>query len=315
MVGTERSEAKFAIKYDGPALENHTMNAKDLGPALLAISSLCQEANRVLTGENAEVEVQVKAAGEGSFEIGFELVQYVTAVAPLLLEKGRPTANDILELLGLSTHPGVSGLLGFLKWKKGRPIEKEESFSDDHGKKLSRVSTRGRDNTTIVNQGVINMFHDLLVRKAQRQLLAPLEADGITKFYIRDNKGQTSSEVDENEVVEGYFDVTPDEVGLTDKLSLPQEIEAFLILRAPVFKAEKKWQFVYGNQTIFALILDEKFNDKVFNKGERFGVSDRFLVKLCITQSLLPSGNIHNDYQITKVIKTIQGPNQQELPL
>ena len=69
------------------------MNAKDLGPALLAISSLCQEANRVLTGEDANVEMQVTATGEGSFEIGLELVQYATAVAPLFLETGRPTAN------------------------------------------------------------------------------------------------------------------------------------------------------------------------------------------------------------------------------
>lgn len=88
-----RSEAKFSIKYDGPALADHTMNAKDLGSALLAISSLCQEANRVLTGEDANVEVQVTATGEGSFEIGLELVQYATAVAPLFLETGRPTAN------------------------------------------------------------------------------------------------------------------------------------------------------------------------------------------------------------------------------
>ena len=37
--------------------------------------------------------MQVTATGEGSLEIGFGLVQYATAAAPLFLETGRPTAS------------------------------------------------------------------------------------------------------------------------------------------------------------------------------------------------------------------------------
>ena len=47
--------------------------------------------------------------------------------------------------------------------------------------------------------------------------------------------------------------------------------------------------------------------------GERFGVGDRFRVRLCLSQVLLPNGKIRNDYEIIKVIETTEGPKQLDL--
>ena len=53
--------------------------------------------------------------------------------------------------------------------------------------------------------------------------------------------------------------------------------------------------------------------NRVFVSGERFGVGDIFRVRLCLTQVLLPNGKIRNDYEITKVIETTEGPKQLDL--
>ena len=55
----------FSIKYDGPALASHQMDVRELAPALIALSSLLEEANRALYPESAEVRVNVNVAAAG----------------------------------------------------------------------------------------------------------------------------------------------------------------------------------------------------------------------------------------------------------
>ena len=303
-------------KYDGPALATHTINARDLGTALLAISDLCQGANRVLTGEDAKVEVRVEVTGEGCYEIVFKLIQYVEAVAPLFLEAGRLTAKEILELLGLYASPSVVGLLNFSKWRKGRPIIKEETVisRNDSGDINVQVTVLGDNNkidSIIIDKRVNHLDHDYPVREAQKDLLSPLRANVITNFSSRGEDNPVPVEVTDSEVAEGYFKT--EEFDLTET-PVP-DIETSLTLRAPVFKRGAKWQFLFEGQFIYALILDEKFNDKVFEKGERFGADNRFRVKLRIKQSLSNKGKIQNNYEIIEVIEEILGPESPELPL
>jgi len=52
--------AHFSIKYDGPALASHQMDVRELAPALMALASLLEEANREIYPEGSEVRVQVK---------------------------------------------------------------------------------------------------------------------------------------------------------------------------------------------------------------------------------------------------------------
>ena len=53
------SRATFTIAYDGPALTNHTMDVRDLAPAMLAVGQLCDAANVVLNGERSKIQVHV----------------------------------------------------------------------------------------------------------------------------------------------------------------------------------------------------------------------------------------------------------------
>ena len=82
-----------------------------------------------------------------------------------------------------------------------------------------------------------------------------------------------------------------------------------------MFKRGAKWQFFHESGFVYASILDEKFNDKVLKKGERFGAGDQFKVKLRITQTSSDKGTIKNIYEVIEVIEEIPGPRPQELPL
>ena len=62
----------FSIKYDGPALATHQMDVRELAPALIALSSMLEEANRALYSDSAEVRVNVN----GSFNLETAVDRY-----------------------------------------------------------------------------------------------------------------------------------------------------------------------------------------------------------------------------------------------
>ena len=297
-MSSTKSTSRFAINYDGPILKDHTMNARDLAPTLLAISDLCQEANNALGGEDSNVEVRVRATGEGSFDLLLEAVQLVSPLTPLLLEAGKPSARDMFEL--------VTWLVEFFKRKRGRSVTEEKIIPSKEGDIHYELRFEGDNNTVIINQAQKDIIHNYKARKGQHRLLSPLKVSGITAFSIRDmekdEEQQTTIRVTETEFEEGYFDVVPIEIGLADELIPPQEIPASLILQSAVFKRGRAWEFFYGTEKIFARILDEKFNEEVFEGTKRFGRGDRFRVTLRITQNQLANGNIRNSYEILKVL-------------
>jgi hypothetical protein len=44
-------EERFLLKYEGPALVDHTIDVTDLAPALLGLSELIDEANHVINSD------------------------------------------------------------------------------------------------------------------------------------------------------------------------------------------------------------------------------------------------------------------------
>src|SRR3954447_24454092 len=74
---TMGSSTGLLVAYDGPALKDHTIDVRDLAPALLGAGALFEEANRVLNADRASVRVRVRASREGSFQIDLQIVQTI----------------------------------------------------------------------------------------------------------------------------------------------------------------------------------------------------------------------------------------------
>ncbi len=117
----DNSQAHLDMVFDGPALADGSMNVRDLAPAMMAVGSFFEAANRITNGERTSVSVNVRATSAGSFQVFFEVVQNLEAVDVLRADIGDflTTANALKALL-IGGGGLASGIFALIKWLRGR---------------------------------------------------------------------------------------------------------------------------------------------------------------------------------------------------
>lgn len=117
------SHAEFELTYDGPAVEDGSMDVRDLAPALLAVGQFIEAANRVVHGDNATAKVQVRTVSPGSFHIGFDIgVSFLQSMRDMLAgpeatAAAKSNSNYVRLRRGgrtLQAHQIHEGTLGFI---------------------------------------------------------------------------------------------------------------------------------------------------------------------------------------------------------
>lgn len=292
---TMSSTAEFAIAYDGPALKDGIMDVMDLGPALVSFGNLFIDANEVLNGDRAgSVNVQVKATSVGCFDIVFEVVQTAIETAILI------PPERVLELLGLT---GSGGLLGYLKWKRGRKIIEQGHTIDGDGNRSVNIKVEGNNNVINLPMNVYKLASDRHVRRHQRDILNPLKDEGITELQTRTPYSHEPVQVvTDEEVQRGHFRVVASEVGGNDETHV-ETFETELILVSPVFARKGKWAFEYKDENISADVSDTAFLDGVLTNDKRFGAGDLFRVLLRKSRVVKSDGNTRINYEIVRVLE------------
>ena len=106
------SKATAIIRYDGPALAEHSMDVSDLAPALLGLSEIAKIANQKINGEQSSVKVFISVDTEQKcFQFNIEIAQTLLQQVSLILHNEHvATAKDIANGLALSVprHTGFS---------------------------------------------------------------------------------------------------------------------------------------------------------------------------------------------------------------
>lgn len=308
-------KAYFHIVYDGTALENNEMDIKELAPALLAISEVLEETNRLYNCGRAEIAVNVK----GSFKtgcFGFDLsvtqnfLHNLFNLFNLLKTDDIVAGATLLGYLGFISATTIGfgkGLLQVVKWLQNRKITKIEMNTDN------KATIYVDKDSYIVEKEIIELLKSYKIRKAiELAVVVPLEKDGIDSFACT---GQLSADQTDKFVVikkeeSKYFIAPEPEDEVIEEHTYITSLQAVSV----VFQEKNKWRFSDGTNTFFAEINDIVFAQKVQNNDISFAKNDIFKVELHTKQTLTAKG-IKTEYIVNKVIGHRSAARQLQLPI
>lgn len=307
------TKQSFQIFYDGPALISHEMDVRDLAPALVAVSDLFEETNKVLYGDKTKVQVNVKGSFKaGTFHVDFNLSQdVIQQVADLFNISRDASAQMILTVLGIPTvgvvangtlNLGKMGLMQFIKWLKNRKIKTIERQTEGGSLKITVD-----DETIETYPEVIDLFRNIKVRRSLEVIVnKPLSREGIDVFAFKNIENNTEEKVEKQDAQ--LFE-TPE---VQDEQLEDEVYETDVQLTLISFKEGNKWKFTDGNVEFMASVNDEEFVQKVQDSKASFSKDDILKVKIRKRKWIGDTG-IKSDYEIEKVIS--HRPSNKQIPL
>lgn len=304
------SYEKFNVLYDGEALRNNEMNVQTLAPALYAFGTLLEEANAAINGSRAKVSVNVKASFKtGCF--GIELNTFVSLVdlsKSLFTSENIATAKNLLEWLGLVwgtagiTKYTGKGLIGLIKWLRSRKISKIETVGDETFKVYVG------DEYYETEKQVLWLYQNHKIHEAFKDVLSPLEQEGIDEFAVTDLE-QTSRFMVIKETEVPFFEPPKEE----DEILADDEVKMNLQVVSLSFEGNYKWRFSDGNSIFNADVEDERFLRLVQSGEVAFAKGDIIKARLHKLQ-YIKGENMKTEYRILEVLEHRHGAPQMKLP-
>jgi hypothetical protein len=291
------NRASFIICYDGEALKYHEMDVRDLGPALMSLGQLFDEANKILNGNEVTIKVHVKAHSEGSFQISFEVVQSIVSKISTFLNSDFIATALILKELILS---GRCGLFWFIERLKGKYPNKITDLKN--GMFLIEIENEKFE----VPLELLKLYRDVSVRTATARVLKPLENEGVDVFIAKDGEMELTR-VEKESL--SYFTIPE----IQDEKVFESEHDAAYSIVSLVFQKDRKWKLSDGNSTISVSIEDEDFLKKVDNNLISFTKGDVLLCHVKAIQYKTNSG-LRTEYTVLKVKEHMPIIKQTSLP-
>jgi hypothetical protein len=273
---------------------------------LLALSDLMDAASQALYGHKVKATVEVKASFKtGSFGIDLGLLQgWLERVVDMFAGKEMSAfanAGALLAALGFAGHKTRKGLVGVLKWLRGRIISRIEATDDG-----ARILTEDGDALEI-ELAVLTLLRDRTVREELVRTLAPLEREGIT--IVAFGTDTEITETVDREAAAWFAPPAPqDELLLDDTRKM-----AFSIVSL-AFKEDNKWRLHDGAATIHATIDDAEFLARVDQNLEVFAKGDVLLCMVRVRQ-WQTLGGARTEYVVERVMEHRQAARQIPLPL
>lgn len=283
----------FSIKYDGPALADHQMDVRELAPALIALSEMLEQANKAAFPNAAEVRVNVQGNFKGgSFGVDLIAVQSMAQqIVSLFAGPEATAAANLLAILGGIGLIGSGGLIGVIKWLRGR---KPSAIRFEGDKTIFELRTAEAVESFEVDLVAGKLYQSRIVRQSLAKVIKPLERDGIDVFASgRDGATEaivTKADVNAFEMAASEADIVSDTVSAS----------VLLQIESAVFKEDNKWRFSDGATPFFAEIADPDFVARINSGDERFGKGDVLVVDLRRIQSITDNG-LKLEYLIEKV--------------
>jgi hypothetical protein len=294
------------IAYDGPILQDGTMDVRELAPALLSVGELLQGANRVLNGERANLAVKVRSDFKsGSFDVDLELLVGVAQQVALAVWPTIYSAKQIAEWVGFTTGTQLS-VFGLLKLLRGRTPERTTRLAN--GDIEIALNVGGNNNNVsvhVVPGPVYDIASDSSCRKAVEGVVRPLRSDGIDTFETKQDS-KVVERVSKDDLP--AFDVPEPP---TRDLGTPQIQTLVVAVVKPSFDEELTWTLFDGSTRYEATMKDRAFLNRVLN-GEDFRIGDYLRVRLSTHQFMTANG-LRTRREVIEVLEEMKAPRQPNL--
>lgn len=314
------SRATVRIAYDGEAFQEHKIDVRDLAPSMLALADIFAEANRVFNGDEATLNVFVKANfEENCFDFGLEIHQTWAAVKSLLSHDDTLAAKDLLNLVllgggaigmvsggALALYRGVLAALRAIRGRKPNSIVR----IDLDGKTAFRYEFDTGEPLT-VDARVHVLYQSSKIRRAFQRVFDPiLSKPGRNKFVAYRPGGGAREEVSSEEA--RLFDPVPDDDVGRETLG-SQTVRAWLRVYSPVYDLKApKWRFWYGQDHHYMDVTQSNIARVVLDHGGAL-TNDLFNVNLEINQTINHKGEVVNEYKVGEVLEFRPGSRQADL--
>ena len=321
MAGEEdMSKAAFRIAFDGDALASHTMDVRDLAPALLGLGEIFVEANRILNGKSAKVSVNVTPKiEENCFDIGIEILQRWEVIKDLLGHKDIAAAKDLLDWIFLNKEIAAGVIAGlFILYKKlrgKRPVNVIR-FNDENGNPLYRYQFDGDEPDQIVDERVHRLYQSNKIRSQLGRLLRPVMSKlGVDEFRAyepgKETQGTTITKREAKSI-----DFTPLEV--TEEpppADTDEPFQATLRVYSPVYDTSApRWRFWYGKDHHYMDVSESNIRDVVMQSGGAL-IDDQFRVTMQRTKRAGEGGTEVEDFKVLEVLEFVPAFRQPDLLL
>lgn len=309
MIG-KGNTARITIAYTGPLVDDGTMDVRDLGPALMALGKLVNDANKILNNDKSTIAVNVNADFQkGSFEIAFECVRTITEQLTSLFAPNI-TVDELLKYLGLASTLGLPNLVDLIKWGYGKLIKNVKNNND--GTVTITITDSNNVNIT-VNINVFNTYKNIDIRESYDELLKPTQRDGIESFEVRDySSGEKKVVQSITKEISKAFEFDASTIEGDTKISV-QESDQWVKLLKVDFE-DLKWRLQSGEIKYYATFQDESFLNDIEEGRISFTKGDMLQVRLEQTQTVKPDGTIKNDYKVIKVLDIQKRAKEISLP-
>lgn len=244
------------IRYDGPALADHSMDVADLAPALLALSDLLKIANTYANGDRAGVKVKVNAdLKQKCFQLNIELSQTLWEQAKLLLAD-----EDVVAVERIAAWVGIiSGVASFTGWSlfrlikflRGKQVESVTVIKIEDGRNMVEIRVIGEADTIVIEQPVYELYANSAARKKAVEVMAPLRTEGYETLEFDDRSGEVFH-ISKGEVPSKSLDDMPEVVPQNVHTS---NIRTSVRIRKAAYEGSAKWTLMY-HRAVEAPILD-----------------------------------------------------------
>lgn len=304
----DTSRKVITIAYCGPAVDNGTMDIRDLAPALLAFSDFITGANKVLNNDSSQISVRVNADfRQGSFEIQLAVIKTLAQQVQELWNTPGVDAGGILAILGLCTATDKEGLIDLIKEIGGRVVKDIFESKEQPGKSI--ICVQGDNNVICVDSNVAKLYKDYGTMKNIEKVLSPLKQSGIDAFEIREKGAaiQAAKQITKEE--SRYFETPEDAQTMTNVTT-----QSVWVKVLGVSFEDLKWKLSLGDSKIYAAMNDEAFKEKMDKHQVVFGKGDMLKVTLETTQEISKRGEITPQYAILKVEEEFHQKEETELP-